>query len=76
MGPAGDHVFVLESAEGGRVRAHVRPVRTGPVLGDDVVILSGVEPGERVAASGSFKLRDGVLVSVADGVAPGAGGEG
>jgi membrane fusion protein (multidrug efflux system) len=69
-GPAGDHVFVLEAGEDGATRARVRPVRTGPVLGDDVVLLSGVEPGERIAASGSFKLRDSALVSVADGSSP------
>jgi hypothetical protein len=36
-----------------------------------VVVLSGLEPGERVAASGSFKLREGVLVNVADHAAAG-----
>lgn len=71
-GPAGDHVFVLEPSEEGRVRAYVRQVRTGPVLGEEVVILSGVAAGERIAASGSFKLREGVLVSVAEGAVPGA----
>jgi len=29
---------------------------------DQVVILAGLSAGERVAASGSFKLREGVLV--------------
>jgi membrane fusion protein (multidrug efflux system) len=35
------------------------------MFGDEVVTYAGVNPGERVAASGSFKLRDGVLVAVA-----------
>lgn len=70
-GPAGDHVFVLETAESGETRAHVRQVQAGPSLGTSVVILGGLEPGERVAASGSFKLREAALVHVAD--APGAG---
>jgi len=70
--PSGDHVFVLEDRQDGRTRAHLRPVGAGSVLGEDVVILSGLEPGERVAASGSFKLRDGVLVSVAP-IGPTAG---
>lgn len=65
-GPAGDHVFVLEGTEEGHVRARMRHVRTGPVVGREVVVLEGVEPGERLAASGSFKLRDGVLVHVAE----------
>ncbi|MGH7540305.1 MAG: efflux RND transporter periplasmic adaptor subunit [Gemmatimonadota bacterium] len=77
-GPAGDHVFALEPAEEGRTRAHVRQVQTGPVLGDEVVIVAGLEPGEQVAASGSFKLREGVLVIVSNGgsAAAGAGAKG
>jgi membrane fusion protein (multidrug efflux system) len=63
-GPEGDHVFVLNEAEHGETRAHVRPVRAGTVLGDDVVIEEGLKPGERVAVSGSFKLRDAALVSI------------
>jgi membrane fusion protein, multidrug efflux system len=76
-GPEGDHVFVLETSDGGRLRAKLRAVAAGPVMGDEVVILSGVRAGEHVATSGSFKLRDGVLVNVADGGAvTRAGGEG
>jgi membrane fusion protein (multidrug efflux system) len=63
-GPAGDHVFVL-SGEEGATRAHVRPVQAGPALGDSVVILQGLQAGEQVAASGSFKLREGALVHIA-----------
>jgi membrane fusion protein (multidrug efflux system) len=65
-GPGGDHVFVVENDTAGHLRAHQRPVRSGAVLGDEVVIEDGVKPGERVAASGSFKLREGVLVSIVD----------
>ncbi len=64
-GPAGDHVFVLQAAENDQTRAHVRPVQSGPVIGDVVIILSGLEAGERVAASGSFKLFDSMRVQVA-----------
>jgi membrane fusion protein (multidrug efflux system) len=74
-GPAGDHVFVLERAEDGQTRARVRPVQAGPVTGDEVVIFTGLEAGERVAAAGSFKLRDGVLVQVSNGAQAGAGTE-
>ena len=38
-GPAGDHVFVLAPDDKGATRAHVRPVASGPVIGDQVVIL-------------------------------------
>lgn len=65
-GPAGDHVFVLAGTEDGRTRARMRRVASGTVLGDEIVILDGLAPGEQVAASGSFKLRDAVLVSIAD----------
>jgi len=63
-GPAGDHVFVLEPDAGGQLRAHLRPVQSGLMLGDEVMILTGLAEGEKVAAAGSFKLREGVLVMV------------
>jgi membrane fusion protein (multidrug efflux system) len=62
-GPGGDHVFLIVPDSTGKTRAHVQPVRSGPVLDDEVVILSGVTPGQRVATSGSFKLREAVLVA-------------
>ncbi len=63
-GPAGDHVFILADGKDGKTRAHLRQVTSGPVLGDEVVILDGLKAGERVAASGSFKLREAALVAV------------
>ena len=71
-GPGGDHVFVLAAGKEGETRAVVRPVRAGEVIGDEVVILEGIEVGEQVATSGSFKLREGVLVQVADPAAAAA----
>lgn len=68
-GPEGDHVWVVESAAGGVLRAHERKVQSGPVLGDTVIVLSGVEVGQRLAASGSFKLREGVRVQAQDSAA-------
>ncbi|MEQ9569608.1 MAG: efflux RND transporter periplasmic adaptor subunit [Longimicrobiales bacterium] len=77
-GPAGDHVYVLGAGNQAELRAYVRPVRAGPMLGRDVVIFDGVRPGERVAAAGSFKLREGVKVVVdrADAPASSVVGEG
>jgi membrane fusion protein (multidrug efflux system) len=72
--PAGDHVFVLAADSTGKTRAHVRPVRSGEALDQDVMILAGLEAGEQVAASGSFKLREGVLVVLAGAPVPGAEG--
>ncbi len=64
-GPGGDQVFVIEPGTDGKPRAHVRRVESGAMLGDEIVIHAGLSEGERVAASGSFKLRDGVLVASA-----------
>lgn len=66
-GPAGDHVFVVETNENGEQRARLRAVEAGEVLGDSVLIVDGLAAGEQVAASGSFKLREGALVAVAGG---------
>jgi membrane fusion protein, multidrug efflux system len=64
-GPGGDHVFVIAADKKGKSRAHLRPVRSGTVVGDTVLILDGLKAGEQVATSGSFKLRESVLVAVA-----------
>ncbi|QPD05347.1 MAG: putative RND efflux system, membrane fusion protein [Candidatus Nitrospira kreftii] len=65
-GPGNDQVFVLAADLDGRMRVHTRQVESGPMLDDEVVIYSGLTPGEQIAAQGSFKLRDGLLVSPAD----------
>jgi membrane fusion protein (multidrug efflux system) len=65
-GPAGEQVFVLTAGEDGKTRAYLRTVGTGALIGDEVVILTGLSAGERVAAAGAFKLRDAVLVAIAD----------
>jgi membrane fusion protein (multidrug efflux system) len=49
----------------GKTRAHVRQVESGAMLGDEVVIHAGLSAGERVAVSGSFKLREAALVAIA-----------
>lgn len=59
--PYGQHVFVLAEEEG-KLRARQRVVETGPVVGTDIAIMKGLALGERIASSGSFKLRDGALV--------------
>lgn len=65
-GPQGDHVFVLVQDASGATRAQRRAVETGAVVGGEVLIESGLAAGEKVAATGSFKLRDGALVVVAE----------
>jgi membrane fusion protein, multidrug efflux system len=64
-GPQGDHVFVIAPDGQGKTRANTRPVQSGTMLGDEVVIHAGLSAGEQVAAAGSFKLRDGALVAIA-----------
>ncbi|MGQ0811053.1 MAG: efflux RND transporter periplasmic adaptor subunit [Nitrospiraceae bacterium] len=64
-GPGGDQVFVIDLDKDGKTRAHVRQVESGTMFGDEVVIHAGLSGGERVAASGSFKLRDAALVAIA-----------
>ena len=71
-GPAGDHVFVIAADSTGKTRAHQRSVVSGPILGEEVVILSGVKPGDQIATSGSFKLREGALVVVGENKQGGA----
>jgi membrane fusion protein (multidrug efflux system) len=36
------------------------------VLGEEVIVYEGLRSGEQIATSGSFKLREAVLVAVAD----------
>jgi membrane fusion protein (multidrug efflux system) len=65
-GPGGDQVFVVETDRDGKVRAHARQVESGTILGDEVTLYGGVAAGEQVATVGSFKLRDGILVAIAE----------
>lgn len=65
-GPAGDHVFIVVADEQGKTRARLRPVVVDAMTGDEVVITQGLEPGEQVAASGSFKLREAALIAVSN----------
>lgn len=71
----GDRVFVVAPSTKdhdppGSLRAVERPVRLGPAMGGVVVIVSGLQEGEKVAASGSFKLRPDALVTA---ISPGMG---
>jgi membrane fusion protein (multidrug efflux system) len=65
-GPGGDHVFVVAEDEQGKTRVKLRAVTVDGLEGDDVVITSGLNAGERVAASGAFKLRESALVALSN----------
>jgi membrane fusion protein (multidrug efflux system) len=64
-GPDGDHVWVLSPDGAGVMRAHERRIESGPVLGEGLLVLSGLTVGEQVATAGSFKLREAVRVQPA-----------
>ncbi|MGE3163297.1 MAG: efflux RND transporter periplasmic adaptor subunit [Planctomycetota bacterium] len=63
-GPNGDHVFAIDNDVIEAPRARLRAVESGPMLGDEVIVYAGIAAGEQVAASGAFKLRDGVRVAI------------
>jgi membrane fusion protein (multidrug efflux system) len=46
-------------------------VKLGAARGDQLAVLSGVEPGQQVVTSGVFKLRNGAAVLVNNEVQPG-----
>jgi membrane fusion protein, multidrug efflux system len=72
--PYGDSVFVVEQMKGqaGATYAGVRQqfVKLGGARGDQVAVLSGIEPGAEVVTSGAFKLRNGAAVQVNNEVQP------
>jgi membrane fusion protein (multidrug efflux system) len=73
--PYGDSIFVvtdLKDAKGQTYRG-VRQefVKTAGARGDQIAIVSGVNPGDEVVSSGVFKLRNGAAVVVNNKVQPG-----
>jgi membrane fusion protein (multidrug efflux system) len=73
--PYGDSVFVVGEVDGpnGQKYTGVRQqfVKVGASRGDQVAVLTGLKPGESVATSGVFKLRNGSAVKVNNVVQPG-----
>ena len=51
----------------------VRAVEPGPVVGNDYVIESGLEPGERLIVSGIQRIGDGAPVQVVSAPASDSG---
>ena len=72
--PYGDSVFVVTDLkdEGGKSYQGVRQqvVKLGGARGDQIAVLSGVQPGEVVVTSGVFKLRNGAAVQINNTVQP------
>src|ERR1044071_643014 len=73
--PYGDSVFLIEpSADKGASPAGLTVrhqfIRTGRARGDLITVETGLKPGDRVVSSGSFKLRNGMLVRENNELAP------
>lgn len=72
--PFGDSVFVVTDLKGpnGETYRGVRQqfVKLGGARGDQVAVLSGINPGDEVVTSGAFKLRNGAAVLVNNKVTP------
>ncbi len=73
--PYGDSVFVITDLKGpsGKTYRGVQQqfVKVEGSHGDQVAIISGINPGDEVVTSGVFKLRNGAAVQVNNKVQPG-----
>ncbi len=79
-GPYGDSVFVIEngSTESGEAAAaqnqqlvlNQRLVRLGERQGDFVIVVDGLEVGDRIVSTGAFKLAPGMSVLIDNALAP------
>ena len=73
--PYGDSVFVVADMRNpkGQTYRGVRQqvVKLGAARGDQIAVLSGINPGEEIVSSGVFKLRNGAPVQVNNTVQPG-----
>ena len=54
--------YVVEPGEGGAAVARQRSIETGPVVGNDYVVKSGLKAGEKLIVAGVQKIRDGAPV--------------
>ncbi len=74
--PYGNSVYVIETMTGpdGKeyLGARQQPVKLGPTRGDLIAITEGVQPGQQVATSGIFKLRNAAPVQINNTVQPNA----
>jgi membrane fusion protein (multidrug efflux system) len=72
--PYGDSVYVvtdMKDPSGKTYRGvHQQFVKLGSSRGDQIAVISGVNPGDEVVSSGVFKLRNGAAVQVNNKVQP------
>jgi membrane fusion protein (multidrug efflux system) len=73
--PYGNSVFIvgeMTDPKGAKYKGvHQQFVKLGEGRGDQVAVLSGLNPGEEVVTSGVFKLRNGAAVLVDNTIQPG-----
>lgn len=73
--PYGDSLFVIETMKDPEGKEYLgvreQTVVLGKTQGDQVAVLKGLKPGDRIATSGTFKLHHGGAVKVNDAVQPG-----
>jgi membrane fusion protein (multidrug efflux system) len=73
--PYGDSVFVIEKQKdpkSGKESLVLRQqfVRIGEVRGDFVSVTQGLKPGQELVGTGVFKLRNGMVVTINNDLAP------
>jgi len=73
--PYGESVYVIEPSDstntvGAGLVARQQFIRTGRARGDSVAVETGLKPGERVASSGVFKLRNRMPVTENNALVP------
>jgi RND family efflux transporter MFP subunit len=59
--PGGFGVYAIDSRDGSD-RVRLQPVSLGPVRGNAIVIMAGLNPGQRIVATAGLQLADGERV--------------
>jgi len=62
QGQEGQYVFVVRPD----TTVEIRSVTAGQAMGDETVILTGIQPGERVVKDGQMRLIPGAKVIIKD----------
>lgn len=65
-GPDGLYVWVIMPGD----TVQVRTVQSGPTTGDQTVVMSGLNEGERIVVNGQYKLQQNSKVTVNEATAP------
>lgn len=65
--PSGTLIYVAQQDDQGSLRAYQRTVQIVQSMGNQVAVYSGVQAGETIVTTGSFKLMEGGLLQVSGG---------